>query len=326
MRILVTGAAGFVGSSLVRRLLSREHEVHVVLRRSSSRLRLVECLPRLGVHEADLTDETAVTRVVCTVRPEAVFHLATYGGRRSESDVTRILVSNVLGCATLLTACLRMGVALFVNTGSSSEYGRMSRAACEEDPLWPLSEYGVAKASATLLCRAAALREGAPVVTARLFSPYGPWDDPSRFVPYVIGAYLQGRRPLLGNPTCVRDYVFIEDVLDCYELILEKGGALRGEIVNVGSGRQVSLGEVAACIAAEIGSALEPQWGVHTPSSLESPCWQADLSNVRKVLGWVPKHALAQGIAKTVAWMRQRPAEEEISAVGLSPEKRRCPE
>lgn len=202
----------------------------------------------------------------------------------------------------------------------------MSRAACEEDPLWPLSEYGVAKASATLLCRAAALREGAPVVTARLFSPYGPWDDPSRFVPYVIGAYLQGRRPLLGNPTCVRDYVFIEDVLDCYELILEKGGALRGEIVNVGSGRQVSLGEVAACIAAEIGSALEPQWGVHTPSSLESPCWQADLSNVRKVLGWVPKHALAQGIAKTVAWMRQRPAEEEISAVGLSPEKRRCPE
>jgi nucleoside-diphosphate-sugar epimerase len=325
MKLLVTGASGFVGSALVRRFLFRGHEVHVVLRQSASRHRLEGCLSRLVIHEADLIDEAAVSRVVCAARPEAVFHLATYGGRRSESDVTRILVSNVLGCAALLSASLRAGVALFVNTGSSSEYGRMHRPAREEDCLRPLSEYGVAKASATLLCQAAALRDGAPVVTARLFSPYGPWDDPSRFVPYVIGAYLQGKRPLLGDPTCVRDYVFIEDVLDCYELILKKGESLRGEIVNIGSGRQVSLAEVAACIAAEIGSDLEPQWGVHIPSPLESPCWQADLSRVRDLLGWTPQHTLSQGIAKTVAWMRQR-LPEERSVLGSLPDERRFSE
>jgi nucleoside-diphosphate-sugar epimerase len=157
------------------------------------------------------------------------------------------------------------------------------------------------------------LREGAPVVTARLFSPYGPWDDPSRFVPYVIGAYLQGRRPLLGNPTCVRDYVFIEDVLDCYELILEKGGALRGEIVNVGSGRQVSLGEVAACIAAEIGSALEPQWGVHTPSSLEPLAGRRIFPTCGRCWGGC-RNTLLPRACEDGRLDAQHSAEEEISA------------
>lgn len=301
MRVMVTGATGFVGACLVRRLVALGHEVHAVLRAESNTWRLAGILDRVVCCRLDLKDDEAVTRAVRTCRPEAVLHLATFGGFASQNNPADIIATNLLGTVNLLTACEQAGVSCFVNTGSSSEYGHKGAPMRESDLPEPVSAYGVAKGAATLYCRAEALAKGLPVATLRLFSPYGPWDDPRRLIPYVISTLLRGNAPRLAGPEAVRDFVFIDDVVDAYLRLLE-GGFTPGAVYNVGGGEQQSIGAVVRLITDQIGNGIEPLWGTIPHQRPEPSVWCADLSLVRQELGWQPSTSLRDGLAKTIDW------------------------
>src|SRR5688500_7874751 len=121
--VLVTGSSGFVGACVVHELVRRGQQVHVLLRGGSRPWRLAGLLPQLTVHRADLTDAAATRAVVRAARPRAVLHLAAYGAYESQADARAILQTNILGTYNLLEASADEGVEVFVNTGSSSEYG-----------------------------------------------------------------------------------------------------------------------------------------------------------------------------------------------------------
>jgi nucleoside-diphosphate-sugar epimerase len=161
----------------------------------------------------------------------------------------------------------------------------------------------VAKAAASMYCRSEALLKGLPVVTLRIFSPYGPWDDPSRFVPAVATALLRGKSPVLSSATSVRDYIFIEEIIDLY-LLLIAGPVQPGAIYNAGSGQQRTLGEVAACLTGIIGNGVEPEWGARPLLRPEPASWVADMSAVAAAFGWQPSVSLQQGLGLTVNWLR----------------------
>jgi nucleoside-diphosphate-sugar epimerase len=300
--ILVTGASGFIGSHLVRRLAGSGADVHVFLRSSSDTRRLGDITGRLERHAADLTDPASLRTAVLRVRPRTIFHCASWGGHPGQTDGAAIFGTNLAGTFHLLAACEEAGFDRFVHTGSSSEYGMKSPPMSEEDEPAPVDAYGASKAGATLWCRAAAISRGLPVVTLRLFSPYGPWDDPVRLIPSVSRAFLNGRSPRLASPSGARDFVYIDDVVDACLLAASVPSAA-GEIINAGSGRQATVGEVVDILSRLIPGSPAPSWGSISPRP-GPPVWVAGIGKARRILGWEPKVPLEDGLRRTVEWMR----------------------
>ena len=304
MRYLVTGATGFVGACLARRLVELGHEVHLLTRRDSDRWRIADLAGKVADHQVDLRDAAALERCVAQVRPAIIYHLATYGGFAAQRDTGAIFAANLSGTQHLLRACEKVGFELFVNTGSSSEYGSKPAPMKESDLPEPLGDYGVSKLAATLYCRSEALQKGLPVLTLRLFSPYGPWDDPKRFIPYLVGSLLRGEAPRVSTPESVRDFIYIDDVVELYLLVGSAPG-LSGEIINVGSGVQSSLGQVAGVAEQLAGGGIVSSWGAVASQRAEPQAWVADIAKAGALLGWAPATGLEAGLAKTVAWMRE---------------------
>jgi dolichol-phosphate mannosyltransferase len=321
-RALVTGAAGFVGANLARRLLEDGHDVHLLVRPGSPRWRLAEIEPDAELHEADLEDVTGVAAVVRAARPEWVFHLAARGAYSWQTDTSEILAANVLGTSNLLEACAQAGFDAFVNTGSSSEYGFTDHAPAEDERLDPNSVYAVGKAAATQLCGLLARRDGLRVTTLRLYSVYGPYEEPNRFVPALVLAGLEGRLPPLVSPAVARDFVYVDDVTSAY--VLAAGGNVvePGAVYNVGTGTQVTIGEAVAIARELFGIREEPEWGSMADRAWDTDTWVADSRKIREELGWSPAHSFASGLAELAEWFRASPdvaARYSESAAGRPP-------
>jgi nucleoside-diphosphate-sugar epimerase len=302
MSVLITGATGFVGASLVRRCLDRGREVHVIVRAGANTWRIDDIRTRVRQHEGDLLDADRVRAIVAAVRPSAICHLATHGGFAAQQDTRAIFETNIFGTMNLLRACETTDFDCFVNTGSSSEYGIANRPMEESDRIEPRGDYAVSKATSTLFCTSEAVEKGLPVMTLRLFSPYGPWDDGRRMVPYVVSSLLRGEAPQLSSPRHVRDYVYIEDVLDAYERAM--AAPLSGTVFNIGSGMQYTIGDVVDRIGAAVPGSVAPIWGARGPQRNEPAVWAANIEKARAQLGWEPRTSLPEGIARTVAWFR----------------------
>jgi nucleoside-diphosphate-sugar epimerase len=300
--VLVTGGAGFVGSCAIRALLERGHTVHAILRPQSRLWRLADLLPRLRVHWADLTDAVQTRAAVLSARPRAVLHLATHGAYESQDDARAILQTNILGTYNLLESAAEIGVAAFVNSGSSSEYGFRNEPMCESDRLEPNSFYAVAKAAQTHLCALLAKKGQMGCVVFRLFSVYGPWEEPSRLIPTLIRRARAGLPLEMAAPDIARDFVYIDDVLDAL-LDLPAAARLRGEVVNLGTGTETRLCEVVEAVTDLLGSSSEVRWGSMKPRHWDSIRWAANPRKAAQLLGWRPRHTLRQGLTKMASWM-----------------------
>jgi nucleoside-diphosphate-sugar epimerase len=304
MSILVTGASGFVGGALARRLAEAGEQVHVFVRRDSLRQRLAG-VAGIVEHLVDLRNADQVQQAVRTVCPRVVYHCGVYGGFSFQDNSEAIFATNLIGTMNLVRACAEVGFERFVSTGSSSEYGFKPVAMREEDRPEPLGDYAVAKCAATLFCSSEARLRGLPIVTLRVFSPYGPWDDPRRFIPMACRTLLAGESMHLATPRAVRDYLYIDDLLDLYRRVVELP-VEPGEIFNAGSGRQVSVAEVAEQLRQLTGGPAL-LIGAELPRRPEPSSWVADVSKARSLLGWTPRVSLEEGLSRTVAWMREHP-------------------
>lgn len=305
-RYLITGATGFVGANLARRLVAEGQEVHVLTRSTSNLWRLADVKPSLRLHTADITDKDALTALVATVKPDVVFHLANvgvYGGVHSAA--AGLFSVNLLGTIKLLEACKHIQYRCFVNTGSSSEYGIKTKPMREGDPCDSANAYGVAKCAATMYARCVALEQGRPIVTLRLFSPFGPFDDRRRLIPYVISRALTNEELRLGNPSSVRDFIYIDDVVDAFLASVGRADKLTGEVLNVGSGYQTSIEYIVTTVLDLTGSRSRVTWRAREPRPWESPVWQASIQKIGRMLDWRPRHSVRAGLAKTVAWLRE---------------------
>src|SRR3989344_4366675 len=242
MRVLVTGAGGFVGSVLTRRLLQDGYDVHVVTQPGTSPWRLTE-LRDITAHAMDIADTKVVREVIHKILPERIFHLAAHGAYPSQTDLQEMIRTNVVGTANLLQAALETDVEVFLNTGSSSEYGVKDHAPRENEPLSPNSDYAVTKATTTLLCCHHGKRTNKRIITLRLYSAYGPFEEPSRFMPRLLVCGMRGRYPPLVQPNIARDFVYIDDIVDAFVRAADQPGVQPGGVYNIASGKQTTLHE-----------------------------------------------------------------------------------
>jgi len=303
----VTGAAGFLGANLVRHLAAAGHEPVALTRSREAAWRLEEVASEVRVLELDLCDTAAIERVVATTEPQWVFHLAAHGAYSWQQDLAQMIAVNVAATAALLEAARDAEVIAFVNAGSSSEYGLKAHAPREDEWLEPNSHYAVTKATATHLTALAAA-QGLPAVTLRLYSIYGPWEEPGRLVPALVGEATRGGLPPLVGPETARDFVYVEDCCEALLRAAERGApGGPGATLNIGSGVQTRLEELVEMARAALGVAVQPQWGTMGQRGWDTDVWVSDPRAARELLDWRATTGLGDGLARTAAWLRERP-------------------
>ncbi|MHB8155160.1 MAG: NAD-dependent epimerase/dehydratase family protein [Candidatus Omnitrophota bacterium] len=302
---LVTGATGFVGANLVRHFLKRGANISIIKRQQSNLWRIKDVTKHIFVYNADLLDCAEVNKAVKRIKPDVILHAATYGGYVTQDNSSRILKTNFDGTVNLLDACLKSGFELFINTGSSSEYGIKDSFMREADLLEPVTLYGVSKAAASIYCQYVAKKHSLPIVTLRLFSPYGYFDEGSRVVSQVILSCLKSKTVNISSPDAVRDFIFIDDVVDAYEKALVRSSSISGSIFNLGSGKQYSIGKLAVKITRAVGNNIVVKYQKKPSARIEPKSWVADISKSRVGLKWKPKFNIDEGLRKTIDWFRE---------------------
>jgi len=300
-RILITGASGFIGACLARELAEHGDEVHLFLRNTSNLWRLNGLQDRFEIHRVDITDAENVKAAVREIRPDIIYHLATYGAYARQKDEKSAMETNVWGTVNLLNACASVGFERFVNVSSSSEYGIKDKPMREDDVLEPNGIYGVTKATATLYCQYMAHNKGLPITMFRVFAAYGYYEEPSRLIPSLIVPCLKNESPKLSSPDSVRDFIFVEDVIEALKRSTEVPGAC-GEIMNLGTGKQHTVKEAAEIVRELTGCKKEPHWNAVEKTGEEPKKWVADMTKTERILKWKPKHSLESGLKKTAQW------------------------
>jgi nucleoside-diphosphate-sugar epimerase len=211
--------------------------------------------------------------------------------------------SNILGTMNLVEAAASVGFEAFVNTGSSSEYGPKDHAPSETEWLDPNSYYGVTKTSATLFCRHTARARDLPIPTLRLYSAYGPYEQPTRLMPTLLVKALEGTFPSLVDPTVARDFTYVSDVCHAYVLAASWRGSDPGAVFNIGSGRQTTLREIVDLVRRKFRITDEPRWGSMPRRSWDTVTWVADNQSAQRELGWAPSIKLERGLDLMSDWL-----------------------
>ncbi len=309
---LVTGAGGFIGSHLVERLVAQGAKVRALVhynsRRDAGWLSRIEgkMTDRVEIVAGDLRDSGAVSQAVegCQV----VFHLGAlisipYSYQRP-LDVTE---TNVLGTLNVLTACRRFRVERIVHTSTSEVYGTARRVPIDEShPLQGQSPYSAGKIGADKLAESFFCAFGLPVVTVRPFNTYGPRQSTRAVIPVIITQALGGRVVKLGNLESTRDFTYVSDTVEGFLRAAEIIG-VEGQVFNLGTGSEISVGALAARILQLTGSSarIEPDPARLRPEASEVRRLVSDNARARSTLGWAPQTNLDEGLRVTIEWFRE---------------------
>jgi nucleoside-diphosphate-sugar epimerase len=300
---LITGATGFIGSCLLRKLISTGRTTHILLRREANLWRVRDLIRKTNVHFSDLSDIKSLTKIVEKIKPDIIYHLATYGAYSSQDNADLCVKTNIIGTWNLLKATSNVNYELLVNTGSSSEYGFKKSPMKERDFLEPASYYAVTKCSQTLLCSYFAKENHKPIVTLRPFSVYGPYEDKGRFVPTLLKALYFHSRMNLVSPNIARDWIYVDDVVNAY-LLVNKLNKYGGEVFNIGTGTQKTIKEVVESAVETTGEKTIFKWKGMKHRIWDTDYWVADTSKTVKLLKWSPKVGLSQGLLLTWKWFK----------------------
>lgn len=310
--VLVTGATGFLGGWVIRRLVGLGSEIRVLVRDWEPRCILVRegCLDSVTVARGDVTDQVLLERILNENEIVTVIHLAAQttvpaAGRNPVSTFS----SNVAGTWSVLEACRRSPTVQQVVVASSDKaYGSAGREKYrEETPLRASSPYDVSKACADMIARSYATTFRLPVVVTRCGNFFGGGDlNWNRIVPGTVRSVIRGHRPeIRSDGTLVRDYLYVEDGAEATLLLAERlagGESLAGQVFNFSAEQPMTVVEVVEEILKVMGSDLEPV--VLGKGQGEIPYQALSADKARRALGWNPRFSMKEGLEQTVDWYR----------------------
>ena len=311
-QVLVSGAGGFIGSHLVETLVARGAKVRAFVRYTSRKdpgmLRQIsaEDFSKIEIIAGDLRDEHAVRQAVkdCQI----VFHLgALISIPYSYHHPVEVASTNFMGTLNILTACQELGVERLVHTSTSEVYGTARQVPIDEGhPLQGQSPYSASKIGADKLAESFYCAYNLPVVTVRPFNTFGPRQSARAVIPTIITQALVNNTLKLGNLATTRDFTYVRDTVQGFMGAAETQG-VEGEVFNLGTGMEISIGELAQKIIHILDRPVEILVDSERlrPHASEVLRLLSDNSLAAKRLDWRPVHTLEQGLEHTIAWIRE---------------------
>ena len=309
-QVLVTGAGGFIGSHLTEALVKAGAKVRVFIRYNSrdGRGNLEDLEPRLmdqvEIIAGDLRDADVIERSVKGCN--AVFHLgALVGIPYSYKNPREVVETNIMGTFNVLTAARDHGVERIVHTSTSEVYGSALYVPIDEThPLQGQSPYSASKIGADKLAESFYASFDLPVVTVRPFNCYGPRQSARAVIPTLITQVLACQEIRLGNTDTLRDFTYVTDTTEGFIKAAQSPAGF-GKVINIGSGREISIGQLAQIIIKSLQSSAQivVDESRVRPSRSEVNRLLADNRLAKETIGWEPHVTLEEGIKKTIAWV-----------------------
>ena len=275
------------------------------------------------VVKCDLMSGGEVKSIISRIKPKTVFNLAAYGAYSTQDEIDRIYQTNFNSTYILIEEMKKYGFSAYIHAGSQSEYGLNSSRPAEDDELIPNSHYAVSKAADYYLLKYYGKIEKLPVIHLRLYSVYGPWEEPNRLIPTLIREAKRGKLPKFVDPNIARDFVYVEDVIEGTILIAgqlsfwsdrAKRGSDRilkrsyrslrslqddnlfGEAFNVCTGKKTTIKELAYLVKKIFKIKDKPVFGSMKSRDWDLKDWYGNPKKILKIFGWKAKTDLEKGI------------------------------
>lgn len=305
MKILVTGGAGFIGLNLVEKLLELNHEVVVIDKLYKGEAKLLYKRYRCNCWVGDICDKEIIENIMSLENPEVVIHLAAIAGvRDSFKYPNKYVKTNVEGTVNILEGMRKSGINKLIFASSSSVYGNCGAEKFSEDmtDIRPISPYACSKLCGEQLIYSYSQAYNINAVCLRFFSVYGPSQRKDLAIRKFAEAIDKGIPiDIYGDGTSLRDYTYVDDVVDGIIAAMNYNTSPY-EIFNIGSGNPISLNEMIAAVAEEIGKKavghkVQPQLG-----DVQRTC--ADTCKARELLKWEPKITFSEGISRFIEWLK----------------------
>lgn len=309
MKVLVTGGSGFIGSHLIPKLLEKGYDVYSLERYVTGRY-------VLGAHGhltktvfGDLRDTSAIRKLIREIQPDAVIHLAAISAvAYSYEHPNEVLETNFLGTVNLAEACLREVPHFkhFLFAGTSEEYGNQEKFPIKENAeLHPNSPYAVSKVAADKYLQYLYDAYEFPITILRNFNTYGRKDNTHFVVERTIVQMLKENVVRLGDPTPVRDFLYVDDHVNSYMTCLGNEKAI-GEIFNFSTGYGTSIEQLVNLIKELTDYKGEIVWNTIPKRPLDITKLVGDFSKAKNLLGWKPKYTLKEGLELTIKYWKEK--------------------
>jgi nucleoside-diphosphate-sugar epimerase/glycosyltransferase involved in cell wall biosynthesis len=300
--ILVLGGSGFIGANVALELLRHRTDVYATTTRLPA-WRL-EPLPARNVKLVDLLIDSNLDELIETVKPQTIIDCVAYGAYSFETDSQIIYQTNFNLVSRLVARLEPRKIAIYLHSGSSSEYGNNASGPQENSVLEPNSHYAVSKAATAGLLYYYGRQKGFPCVNLRLYSIYGPMEDSSRLIPNLVRFGVAGRYPELVDPNISRDFLYVQDAVEAYiDVALNLTTDDYGASFNIGTGRKTTIGECAACARNVFSIQEEPRFSM-PGREWDMTEWYANIHEVQQKIGWQPRTTFEEGLARTADWFR----------------------
>ncbi len=306
-KVLVTGANGFIGSHITRKLLNEGYDVGIIKREQSDLWRIKDILDQLTTYNADLSNTDNVMEVIADFKPNNILHLATYYAvQHQPQEIQLITNTNVTGTLNLLEASKENSVNLFVNTSSCFVYEESNYKISEENNLRPLNLYALSKINSEEACTFYSNNYGLKTVTFRIFPPYGPADHQRRLIPFVINNILNDEKLEMTSGKQKWDFIYVEDIADAYIKVIQNSGQIKNhDIFNLGTGQAFSIREVVSILNNLMENKVQPVWGAIPQRENEIWNMYADIQKANDKINWQPEMSLKEGLKLTLNWYKK---------------------
>jgi polyisoprenyl-phosphate glycosyltransferase len=320
--ILVTGAAGFIGANLFRRIARVRSDVFAAVHRAKN-WRLADVGDESLV-ALDLNDQAAVRNVVSSLAPQTIFDCAAYGAYSFEEDGGLIYQTNFQSSINLIGLLEKRAFAAYIHAGSSSEYGTNSAGPSEETMCLPNSHYAVSKVAVANFLRYMGKSRGFPCINLRLYAVYGPYEDTSRLIPTLLRHATQGKLPPFVDPRTSRDFIHVDDACAAFiHAATAMNPDLYGADFNIGMGLRTTIGDLATLTRDLFGITEEPRFNTMEGRAWDLQDWYSNPQKAIDRLGWKPTISLAEGLRSTADWVKTLSDVDVASATKKDPNARR---
>ncbi|MCF8299165.1 MAG: NAD-dependent epimerase/dehydratase family protein [Saprospiraceae bacterium] len=305
--IMIFGAGGFIGVNLLKTILNYRDDVFGVSQEHNNNWRFVATsCPKSNLRTCDISHKKNLKELIKEIKPKTVFNLAAYGAYSKQKEYDKIYRTNFIASVDIVEALKETGFEVFIQAGSSSEYGLNSIAPSEDTNLIPNSHYAVSKTAIYHAIKYFGEIEKLPVAHLRLYSGYGPWEEPDRLIPVLLSNARKGKFPALVQPEISRDFIHVKDIVSAFVSVAsEMKEKHYGQAFNVGTGIKTTIKELALLVKEILQIENNPKFGNMENRNWDLPDWFANPQKIINEIGWKPEISLKDGIIDTITWQKE---------------------